>query len=372
MTRRRDFLAAAGAGLLAGASGCLTSLEGEGRGRAPKAVENGTSTPGGTDAPAQFDAPATAVYEEAIPSVVGILVYDTTGRAASGSGFVTGIGPGGPHVVTNQHVVEGGTRYRLRFRDNEWRGATVTGTDEYSDLAVLRPESRPEFATPLPWAETDPEPPVGTPVLALGSPFGLGGSASEGIISGVDRLLPAPNNFSISDAVQTDAALNPGNSGGPIVTPEGRVAAVATSAGGENIGFGISAALSKRVIPSLIADGSYDHSYMGVQIREVTPTAAEVYGLDNVGGIIVVGVVEGEPSEGVLEPATGREFRQGVEVPTGGDVIVGMGGREIETQEDLSNFLALETSPGDTITVTVLRDGEEQTVELTLGTRPAP
>ncbi|MFB6177943.1 MAG: S1C family serine protease, partial [Halobaculum sp.] len=185
-------------------------------------------------------------------------------------------------------------------------------------------------------------------------------------------LLSAPNNFSIPDAVQTDAALNPGNSGGPIVTMDGEVAAVASSAGGENIGFGISAALSKRVVPSLIADGEFRHSYMGVGIREVTPTAAEVYELDNVGGLIVVSVVDGGPSDGVLQGATGQRTVRGIEVPTGGDVIVGIGDVTVEVQADLSNYLALETSPGDTVPVTVIRDGEEQTVDLTLGRRPQP
>jgi S1-C subfamily serine protease len=376
MARRREFLAAAGTGLLAGASGCLAALEGDGRGRAPKNVTD-SPTPTETAAqqsatPAQFGSAATQVYEQTIPSVVGILVYDSTGRVASGSGFVTGIGPGGPHVVTNEHVVAPGSRYKLRFEGNEWREATITGTDVYSDLAVLRPAKRPSSAKPLPWAETNPEPPVGTNVLAIGAPFGLGGSASTGIISGVNRLLPAPNNFSIPDAVQTDAALNPGNSGGPIVTAGGNVAAVASSAGGENIGFGISAALSKRVVPKLIADGEFRHSYMGVGIREVTPTAAEVYDLDNVGGLIVVSVVGGGPSDGVLEESTGSRTVRGVEVATGGDVIVGLGGEPVEVQADLSNYLALETSPGDTVPVTVIRDGEEQTVDLELGRRPQP
>jgi len=312
------------------------------------------------------------VYRETIDSVVGILVYDRGGRAATGSGFVTGLGPGGPHVVTNQHVVEPGDRFQLRFRGDEWRAGTLVGTDVYSDLAVLRPTDRPESATPLSWADTEPEPPVGTEVLAIGTPFDLGGSASRGIVSGIDRLLPAPNNFSIPDAVQTDAALNPGNSGGPIVTATGEVAAVASSAGGENIGFGISAALSERVIPALIADGEYRHSLLGVGLREVTPTAAELYGLDNVGGLIVTGVVGGGPSDGVFEPATESRVVQGVQVATGGDVIVDVGGVAVETQADLSNYLALETSPGDTVPTTVVRDGERTTVEVTLGRRPTP
>ena len=378
--RRRQFLAAAGTGLLGGTAGCAAmerdGLAGVGAadttGDADAPAASGGDTGPAFDSAAPETGSASEVYQQAVPSVVGVLVYDPGGQAASGSGFVTGLGPGGPHVVTNQHVVAPGNRYRLRFRGNEWRSATLVGTDVYSDLAVLRPASRPDPATPLPWVETDPEPPVGTEVLAIGSPFDLGGSASRGIVSGVDRLLPAPNNFSIPDAVQTDAALNPGNSGGPIVTAGGEVAAVASSAGGENIGFGISAALSKRVVPRLIADGEFRHAYLGVGIVEVTPTAAEVYGLSDVAGLIVTRVVSGGPTAGSLEPATDRQVRRGVAVPTGGDVLVGIGDRDVETQADLSNYLALETDPGDTVPLTVVRDGQRVTVDVTLGRRPQP
>ena len=379
--RRRQFLAAAGAGLLGGLAGCsaedgrgLPTAQGSGSG-AGSGAESGGGDPVPADEVAFDDAgsgSAAQIYREAIDSVVGILVYDRGGRAATGSGFVTGLGPGGPHVVTNQHVVAPGDRFQLRFRDEEWRAASLVGTDVYSDLAVLRPADRPDSARTLPWADTEPEPPVGTEVLAIGTPFDLGGSASRGIVSGVDRLLPAPNNFSIPDAVQTDAALNPGNSGGPIVTAAGEIAAVASSAGGENIGFGISAALSKRVIPALIADGEYRHSLLGVGLREVTPTAAEVYDLDNVGGLIVTRVVGGGPSDDELRAATGSQIVRGVQVATGGDVIVGIGDAAVETQADLSNYLALETSPDDTVPVTVVRDGEQTTVEVTLGRRPTP
>jgi S1-C subfamily serine protease len=383
MPRRREFLAAAGMGLLGGLSGCTASMERHGivateedpesRSRTGSLTGRDSATDAAEDAsPPGLGSAATELYRETIVSVVGILVYDESGRAATGSGFVTGLGPGGPHVVTNQHVVAPGNRFQIRFQGNEWRAGDIVGTDVYSDLAVLRPNNRPSFAASLDWADTDPEPPIGTDVLAIGSPFGLGGSASAGIISGVDRLLAAPNNFSIPDAVQTDAALNPGNSGGPIVTADGTVAAVASSAGGENIGFGISAALSNRVVPSLIADGEFRHSYMGVGIREVTPTAADAYELDDVGGLIVTNVVDSGPSEGVLEGSTDERVVDGVRVFVGGDVIVGIGGEPVEVQADLSNYLALETSPGDTVPVTVIRDGERTTVDLTLGRRPQP
>ncbi|MFC7137136.1 S1C family serine protease [Halobaculum litoreum] len=261
---------------------------------------------------------------------------------------------------------------RLRFQDNTWRDAEIVGTDAYSDLAVLRPERTPAFATPLSWVDTDPEPPVGTPVMAIGSPYGFSGSASTGIVSGVDRVLSAPNNFTVADSVQTDAALNPGNSGGPLVTYDGGVAAVAARGGGDNLGFGVSAALSKRVVPALAATGEYEHSFMGVRLIEVSPTIAEAYDLGGVGGVLIVEVMDGGPAAGVLRGTDGETTVDGVSVPTGGDVVVGVGGTDVAVQADLSNYLALETSPGDTVPFRVVRDGAETTVEFELGARPDP
>jgi serine protease Do len=374
MPRRREFLAAAGVAALGGLAGCTDSLEvGSGPPANEPTTETSTKTPTVTERPGNdgsFD--ATRIYRETIPSVVGIRVSDPTGPVATGSGFVANVDGNGPHVVTNEHVVAPGLTYEVRFQNNQWRDATVSGSDVFSDLAVLDPNDRPSAAVPLDLVGIDPEPPIGTEVIAIGSPFGLGGSASAGIISGVDRLLPAPNDFTIADAVQTDAALNPGNSGGPLVTETGQVAAVVTSAGGENIGFGISAALAKRVVPALATRGRYDHSFMGVRIQEVGPAVAQAYDLADVRGVLIVSVLSGGPSDDVLRGATGETEVNGLEVPTGGDVVVSMGGREIVTQADLSNFLTLETSPGDTIDVTVLRDGSRRTVQLELGERPSP
>ncbi|MFB6194416.1 MAG: S1C family serine protease [Halobaculum sp.] len=375
MPRRRRILRAAGAAGLAGLAGCAETLRVETEGGVATPSEARDTPPretaSGSDPTSDFGEVATEVYRDTIPSVATILLYDAGGRAGSGSGFVTRVN-GRRVVVTNQHVVDPGSRFQIQFHRNEWRSAEVVGTDAYSDLAILAPESFPEFAEPLDMVRTDPEPPVGTDVLAIGSPFGLGGSASSGVISGVDRLLPAPNEFLIADAVQTDAALNPGNSGGPLVTDDGRVAAVVNSAGAENIGFGISAELSKRVLPALADDGSYRHSFMGVRLTEVTPSIAQAYDLDEVAGIVVVDVLDGGPSDGALQPADGTTEVGGVEVETGGDVIRRLNDTRVETQAALSKYLALETSPGDELDVTVLRDGSRVTETITLGTRPQP
>ena len=230
-------------------------------------------------------------------------------------------------------------------------------------------EETPESATPLTLLSEDPA--VGTEVIAIGNPFQRTGSVSAGIVSGTDRTLRLPNNFSIPDAIQTDTAINPGNSGGPLVTLDGDVVGVINAGSGDNVGFAISGALTRRVVPALIEDGEFDHSYMGVRLRSVDPLHAEVNDLEEASGVYIHEVVSNSPSDGVFRGSTETVARNGVSnIGVGGDVIVAMEDTPIPQQEALSSFLALKASPGDTIEVTVIRDGEEQTVDLTLGERP--
>jgi S1-C subfamily serine protease len=244
----------------------------------------------------------------------------------------------------------------------------VVGSDPYSDLATIRVSNRPAYASPLPLIEGEPV--VGQEVVVIGNPFGLSGTATAGIVSGINRSIPGPTGYSIPDAIQTDAALNPGNSGGPMVSLDGEVIAVVNSGGGENVGFGISAPLVRRVVPALIEDGEYEHSYMGVTLRTVTPAIAAANDLDEARGVIVVDVFDGGPSDGVLRPSDETAFVDGEAVPVGGDVILAMAETDLSTVEDLSSFLALRTSPGEEIDLTVSRDGQRRTVELELGRRP--
>jgi S1-C subfamily serine protease len=308
----------------------------------------------------------TAAYEAAVGSVASVRIYNGSGGRAQGSAFVYD----DRHLVTNEHVVSGGSSVFVRFEGGDWQPVSVVGTDVYSDLAVLRVEDRPESAPPLPFVREDP--PVGTRVVAIGNPFGLSGSVSSGIISGADRTQDAANGFSIPDTVQTDAPVNPGNSGGPLVDLDGRVVGVINAGGGDNIGFAISAALTGRVVPELIADGEYEHSYMGVRLRDVGPALAEANDLEQASGVYIDDVVAGGPSDGVLEGSTGDTFVEGIEAPTGGDVVRTLDDTPVPTRQDLSTFLALETSPGTTVDVTVIRDGSEETVPLELGRRPEP
>jgi S1-C subfamily serine protease len=363
---RRWFLSALGAAAAVGVAGCSSTPT-------TNAADDPTPTVGVGDrdgepigetvTPEGGVSPYTEVYRETISSVVLLQVSTSTGTG-QGSGFMWD----GNHVVTNQHVVEDANGIEVRFDEGEWREGSVVGTDVYSDLAVVRVEDVPDYATPLEVVGGDP--PIGTEVVALGNPLGLGQSISSGIVSGLDRTLPSSTGFSIPDAIQTDAAANPGNSGGPLVMLDGRVAGVISAGQGDNIAFAISGALTNRVVPALIEDGEYGHAYMGIGLRPVTPTLAEANDLPAVRGVMVVSVVEDGPSDGVLQGASGGRFVDGVEVPVGGDVVLAMDGFAIPDSAALSAYLALEASPGDTIPVEVLREGQRRTVELTLGRRP--
>ena len=349
---RRRLLQLGGTAVVAGLAGCIEQ-EGD------SASENGTDPGSDSDTEPAADDPVTRVYRESIDSVV--LVRNDQG---SGTGFVIDEG----HVVTNAHVVGEAASTEIRFSEGRWTTGEVVGTDPHSDLAAIAVETVPESTTSLSFI--DGETAVGTDVVAIGNPFNFDGSVTAGIVSGVDRSIPSPTGFTIPDAIQTDAAVNPGNSGGPLMSLQGEVVAVINSGGGDNLGFGVSAPLARRVVPELIETGSYEHSYLGVSFTDVTPDVAEANGLDEPRGLLVDEVVGGGPSESVLQPSEETTVVDDTEVPVGGDVMLSIGEDELMTSENLGNYLALQTRPGDTIELAIRRDGSEQSVEITLGTRP--
>ncbi|WP_181686224.1 S1C family serine protease [Halorhabdus salina] len=303
------------------------------------------------------------VYQAVRNSVVQVRVLTASGQSA-GSGLVYD----DSHLVTNEHVVADAQDIFVRYRTTGWRDAEVVGTDVYSDLAVLRVDDHPDAAQPLPLVETDPA--VGTEVVAIGNPFGLSGTVSSGIVSGVDRTLSAPNNFNIPDTIQTDAPVNPGNSGGPLVDLRGRVVGVISAGGGDNIGLAISAPLTRRVVPDLVATGSYDHPYLGIGLQSVTPELAAANDMPEATGIYVDRVVEDGPADGVLRGSTDREYVYGQSVPVGGDVILHVAGEPVPTSNALASVLALSTQPDEQTELRIWRDGVEQTVEIDVGVRP--
>lgn len=333
-------------GLTAGLAGCSGPFDGLGTNSSNESTASPRSPQQTETTSEPTDTAYTGVYRNAIDSIVQLSVTDAAGRNGQGSGFFVR----DRHIVTNAHVVSDTNEVQARFSEGEWRAASIVGADPSSDLAVITIEQPPDYTTPLSLREE--QPPVGTEVVAIGTPFGFEGSLTSGLVSGVDRLIPAPNDYTIPDAIQTSAPVNPGNSGGPLMDLDGRVVGVVTAGGGDNLAFAISTALLDRVVPALIEDGGYEHAALGVTVQPVTPDIAQQLGLDQPRGVVVRNVED--PAADVLQQQ---------------DVIVSLDETRINSRQQLASFIALEASPGDSVRITVFREGSRQTVTLTLGTR---
>ncbi len=360
---RRSFLAAASAGLVGAIAGCAEP-------RAEQSIEGTSSST--IDRENLADGSAfTDIYDAVIESVTQVHVFgiENPETGAEGRGRGSGFLYDDRHVVTNDHVIADGEAADLQYTNGDWTSTTLAGRDAYSDLAVLEVDHVPDGVAPL--SMVDERPVVGQQVVAVGNPYGLNGSMSAGIVSGVNRTLDHPqHHFSYPNVIQTDAPVNPGNSGGPLVDLDGEVVGVINSGGGDNIGFAISAALTNRVVPALIETGEYEHSYLGIGLRTVDRLIAEVNDLSEAAGVIVTDVFDDTAADGVLRPATRTAERRGAQLPVGGDVIRELDGTPIPDRHALSTYLALETSPGETIEVRLLRNGRLRTENLTLGSRP--
>ncbi|MFB6130570.1 MAG: S1C family serine protease [Salinigranum sp.] len=307
-----------------------------------------------------------ALYRRTISSVVLVRVT-TPSATVTGSGFVY---DDRGDIVTNHHVIAGAQSVEVQFHDGTWENASVVGSDAYSDLAVLRVDALPPKARPLPVAQSTPRP--GEPVAAIGNPFGLTGSITTGVVSGVNRTMPTAHSFTIPGTVQTDAAINPGNSGGPLLTRDGVVVGVNRATEGVNVGFAISSMVIRRVVPALIANGSYSHTYVGISTMSVTPVVARANGLARAQGLMVVRTLSDGPARGHLQAATGSVDRHGQRVPVGGDVIVAVDGTRVRSGEAFSRYLLLHTRPGERVPMTVIRNDTRTTVDVTLAARPSP
>jgi S1-C subfamily serine protease len=319
------------------------------------------------------------LYARVNPSVVNITIYGSTTDEAvvalgQGSGFVYDtLG----NIITNAHVVHGASEIEVTFSDGLVRAASLVGEDLNSDLAVVHVEL-PEGVGPLPLGEMGTLA-VGQTVLAIGNPFGLQGTLTRGIISALGRTIPALTIFSIPQAIQTDAAINPGNSGGPLLNLEGEVIGVnaqietdGTSNSNIGVGFAIPVSILQRVVPELVAKGEYIWPYLGVSGRDVTPLLVEAMSLPVERGAYVAAAVENTPaSRAGLQGASEVITLDGRMVEVGGDVITAIDGTPVLTFDDLLIYLSLNTSPGQTVTLTILRNGETMDVEVTLQARPS-
>ena len=277
-------------------------------------------------------------------------------------------------IVTNAHIVEMATEVALRADGNELIPAEIVGKDLSTDLAVLRVDPEALEARPLPLGDVEGVA-VGDPVVAMGNPFGLDDTITAGIVSAKQRRISAPDGFTIEDIIQTDAAVNPGNSGGPLVNLDGEVIGVnsqiATGGGGAmqsaGIAFAIPVSTVREIVPDLVDDGEVSRPFLGVSALDVGPGLAARLGLEAPGGAYVYGVVAGSPAaEAGLRGDRG--FAAGA-LLGGGDVILEVDGESISGAGDLAAAIA-EGETGENLTLTVLQDGERKKVEVELAPPP--
>ena len=316
------------------------------------------------------------LYERINPSVVHIFVYDEAGnQLGTGTGFVY---DDQGHIITNNHVVSSAARLEVAFPGGERRTAETIGTDIDSDLGVIRVAEPPAGVLPIPLGDSDSVR-VGQFVVAIGNPFGEAGSLSLGIVSGLgrtltsDRIAQGGGRYSLPQVIQTDAAINPGNSGGPLLNLAGEVvgvnSAISTSTGtNSGVGFSIPVNAVRRVVPALVATGEYHYTYMGVSMSELDLTTQEALGLPQVAGAYMTEVTPGAPA--ATAGLRGSGISNLGELLPGGDLIIAADGRPINNPDDLISFLVFQTEVGQTITLTIIRDGQQIDVPLTLGQRP--
>jgi len=290
------------------------------------------------------------IFAEAYPSVVQVNIYDSNlNMLALGSGFLYDLQG---HIVTNYHVISNGAYFVIQTYDNQWINATLKGADSYADLAVLE-ANMPLGIKPLKLASKIM---VGEPAFAIGSPFGLEGSITSGIVSQVNRT-----GITVVPMLQTDAAINPGNSGGPLLNSEGDVIGVNTagipSNVSQSIGFAIPSGIVGRVVPKLIESGKYEHPFIGIGGGYLDPILAKQLNLPSTltYGYYITNIVSGSSAS-----------KSGLKV---GDVIVKIDNYNIRKDPDINYLMTYIYSPSQKVTFTVIRDGHEVQIQLILGVR---
>jgi len=330
-----------------------------------------------------------AVYQKVNPSVVQ--VSNLAGSRRSSQVVPQGLGSGfvwdkQGDIVTNDHVVEGATQLQVTFADGTTLNAQLLGTDPNGDVAVIRVD--PKLVTLVPVEQGNiNQVKVGERVLAIGNPFGLDGTMTQGIVSALGRSIPAvATGFSIPEAIQTDAAINPGNSGGPLLNESGQVIGIndqiqSQSGSSSGVGFAIPIDIVQRIVPSLIQTGHYAHPYLGIAGGTYSRAWAQALGLPvNAKGAYVESVVPGGPADQAGLRAGNQDttvilgtdnFGSPVYLQSGGDLITAIDGHSIASMDDLMIYLEEHASPGQTVHLTVLRaGGNQQTLSVKLGQRP--
>jgi len=318
------------------------------------------------------------LYDLTEPSVVKITVKakSSSGLAlqAQGSGFIyTKEG----FIVTNNHVVKGADAIEVTFLDGIITKAELAGADSYSDLAVVKVDPTLRSLQPLSIGNSS-RLKVGDLVFAIGNPFGLSGSMTEGIISQRDRTLNTDYGYLIVGVIQTDAAINPGNSGGPLLNVWGEVigvnSAIASQSGDfSGVSFAIPSDLMVKVVSSLIKDGKYTHSWLGLAGTDMTPTIAEAMGLNYPRGLLVTSVVPESPAKkSGIKAGNKTMIIEGQRLNIGGDIIVGVDNVNVRKLEDLLVYIEYNRRPHDLVTLKIVRNNESMSVVVELENRPPP
>lgn len=282
------------------------------------------------------------------------------------------------HIITNNHVIEDATTITVTFQTGTILNAKLIGRDPYSDMAVIKVNAPNGLLHPLDIGVSS-DLLVGETAIAIGNPFGLANTMTVGVVSATGRQMDATDGYVVVDVIQTDAAINPGNSGGPLLNLEGEVigmntAIISSTNDFSGIGFAIPSDTISREVMSLIEDGEYEHPWLGISGYNMSPELAEAMGLDNsTKGTLVATVVEGGPAESAgLMGSTTTATINGFPFDIGGDVIIGINGLTMDSFYKLQVYLTRNTQPGDTVTFSIIRDGDVMQIDFTLGVRPPP
>ncbi|MBA3476051.1 MAG: trypsin-like peptidase domain-containing protein [Actinobacteria bacterium] len=325
------------------------------------------------------------IYASRSRGVVTIYSFFANGRRSQGSGFI--VSDAG-HVLTNSHVItsaEGGSvareaasRLYVVFADGDRIPGSIVGWDLFNDTGLVKVNPRDHAVSPVPFGDSS-RVVVGEPVAAIGSPFGQESSLAVGVVSATERSIESLTSaYDVSGAIQIDAPINHGNSGGPLLDARGRVIGInaqirSDSGNAEGVGFAIPINSARRSMEQLISTGKVAYAYVGVTTQDVTPALARRYELGASRGALIQSVVDDAPAERAgLRGATDRKNFNGIPISLGGDLIVAFAGRPVERAVDVARIVTNSLLPGDTVSVTVLRagKGKRETVRLRLVERP--
>ena len=315
------------------------------------------------------------IFEKSEPGVVRVNIQrnqtdNETGGV--GSGFVF---DKQGHIITNAHVVKDATKTIVTFLDGRSYHAEIIGVDEYTDIGVIKVNADLKLLNPLSLGDSS-NLQVGEPITAIGNPFGLSGSMTSGIISQMGRLLPSDSGYSIPDVIQTDAAINPGNSGGPLLNMRGEIVGINTaiqSTTGEftGVGFAIPSQTVAKIVPTLISDGEYKHPWIGISGTDIDLEMANVMGLENTLGFLIITVVEDSPASDAGLIGSNKMIQvEGREYSIGGDVIMAVDGIDVRKIDDILIHLQRGKAVGDEMVLEILRDDRTTNVTIVLQERP--